>query len=295
MAKIAKSTLFPRELENELFSLIKGKSSLARLANAEPVPFVGKDIFTFNFSNKLSIVGEGENKPAGDGTITPVSIVPVKTEYQARFTDEFLYASEEEQLDILKAFSDGFAMKLAEGLDIMAMHGLNPADSTASSIIGTNSFDGKVTNTVTYAAATADANINDAITTIASAGYMANGIAMSPAMRGAIAAMTANDAVKYPDFNFGALPANLGAMRLDVNPTVSVIATGGQADHAIIGDFTCFRWGIAKEIPLKVIEYGDPDGQGDLQRKNEIVLRSEAYIGWAIMDKNAFARVKVST
>lgn len=292
MAKITKGSNFPHELESELFSLVKGKSSLARLAASEPVPFVGKDIFTFNFSNKLSIVGEGENKPAGDGVIAPVSIVPVKVEYQERITDEFMYASEEEQIDILRAFSEGFARKMAEGLDIMAMHGLNPADSAASTIIGTNSFDGKVTNNVTYDAATADANINSAITLIEAGGYMANGIAMSPTMRGAIGAMTVTNGWKYPDFNFGAVPANLGNMQLDVNPTVSVIATGGKADHAIIGDFNCFRWGIAKEIPMKVIEYGDPDGQGDLQRKNEVVLRAEAYIGWAIMDKNAFARVK---
>ena len=147
---------------------------------------------------------------------------------------------------------------------------------------------------VAIAAATADVNINDAITLIEAAGYMANGIAMSPTMRGAIGAMTTANGWKYPDFNFGAVPANLGNMTLDVNPTVAVIATGGKADHAIIGDFECFRWGIAKEIPLKVIEYGDPDGQGDLQRKNEIVLRAEAYIGWAIMDANAFARVQVA-
>ena len=199
---------------------------------------------------------------------------------------------EDEQIDILRAFSGGFAKKMAEGLDIMGMHALNPADNTASNIIGTNSIDGKVTNIVTYAAASADVNINDAITLLDNAGYVANGIAMSPAMRGAIGAMTTANGWKYPDFNFGAVPANLGGMQLDVNPTVAVVATGGKADHAIIGDFTCFRWGIAKEIPLKVIEYGDPDGQGDLQRKNEIVLRAEAYIGWAIMDKNAFSRVK---
>lgn len=292
MAKITKGANFPHELESELFSLIKGKSSLARLSGSEPLPFVGKDIFTFNFSNKLSIVGEGENKPAGDGVIAPVSMVPVKTEYQERITDEFMYASEEEQIDILRAFSGGFAKKLAEGLDIMAMHGLNPADSAASAIIGTNSFDGKVTSKVNYAAATADVNINDAITLIEAAGYMANGIAMSPTMRGAIGAMTTANGWKYPDFNFGAVPANLGNMTLDVNPTVAVIATGGKADHAIIGDFECFRWGIAKEIPLKVIEYGDPDGQGDLKRTNEVVLRAEAFIGWGILDADSFARVK---
>lgn len=296
MSTLAKSNLFPEKLATEFFSLVKGKSSLAKLANAEPLPFVGKDIFTFNFSNKLSIVGESANKPAGDAAVTAVKMVPVKVEYQMRVSDEFMYASEESQLNTLSQFADGFSKVLAEGFDVMAMHGLNPADSTASSIIGTNHFDGKVTtNVVTYAAATADDNINDAIEAVESGGYTANGIAMSPAMRGAIAAISTGASKTYPEFNFGAIPASLGQMNLDVNRSVAVHATSAKTDHAIIGDFSAFKWGIAKEIPMKVIEYGDPDGQGDLQRKNEVVIRAEAYIGWAIMDAAAFALVKTST
>ena len=45
-------------------------------------------------------------------------------------------------------------------------------------------------------------------------------------------------------------------------------------------------------IPLEVIEYGDPDGLGDLKRTNEVVLRAEAFIGWGILDSASFARVK---
>ena len=47
-------------------------------------------------------------------------------------------------------------------------------------------------------------------------------------------------------------------------------------------------------MPLEIIEYGDPDGQGDLKRKNQVVLRSEAYIGFGILDKDAFALIKTS-
>lgn len=292
MATLAKSNLFPEKLATEFFSLVKGKSSLAKLANAEPLPFVGKDIFTFNFSNKLSIVGESANKPAGDAAVTAVKVVPIKVEYQMRVSDEFMHAAEESQLNTLGQFADGFSKVLAEGFDVMAMHGLNPADNTASQLIGSNSFDGKVTtNVVAYDEDKPDENINDAITKIENGGYSANGIAMSPAMRGAIGGLTTTNGWKYPDFNFGAVPASLGQMGLDVNKSVAIHAATGDTDHAILGDFSAFKWGIAKEIPMKVIEYGDPDGNGDLQRKNEVVIRAEAYIGWAIMDANAFAIV----
>ena len=294
MSSLAKGTLFPQELEQELFSKVKGHSSLAILSNQEALPFTGKDIFTFDFSSDISIVAEGAPKPVGDAAIEPVKMVPLKVVYGMRVNDEFVYAAEEKKIDYLRKFNDGFAKKLGSGLDKMAMHGINPATNTASTTIGNNCFDKIVTaNVVSYDATDADTNIDDAITLIESSEYQANGISISSAMRGAISALTANGQRKYPDFAFGGCPSTLGQMKLDANPTVSVKATGEtNTDHAIVGDFEdCFRWGIAKELPLEVIEYGDPDGQGDLKRNNQVYLRSEAYIGWAIMDAAAFARV----
>ena len=51
------------------------------------------------------------------------------------------------------------------------------------------------------------------------------------------------------------------------------------------------RWGVQRDLPLEVITYGDPDGQGDLKRKNQIALRVEIVYGWAVMDLDAFALV----
>ena len=63
-------------------------------------------------------------------------------------------------------------------------------------------------------------------------------------------------------------------------------------DKIKVGDFEgAFRWGYADQIPMEVIQFGDPDGQGDLKRTNEVVLRAEAWIGWGILDKEAFGRV----
>ena len=38
---LTKGTMFPVELTNEMFNLVKGHSSLAKLAASEPVPFNG--------------------------------------------------------------------------------------------------------------------------------------------------------------------------------------------------------------------------------------------------------------
>ena len=287
MASINKGSLFPAQVEKDIFSYVTGHSSLAKLSAQEPLPFVGKDIFTFNFVNDVSIVGESAQKPVGDGTVATVAMQPVKVVYGMRVSNEFMYAAEEYQMSIMQAFADGFAKKLGSALDKMAILGINPATEEASSIIGDNCFANKVTdNVVTYAAATADTNIDDAVALVEAREYACNGAVISPKMRGALAALTADGARKYPEFAFGGCPNTLGAMNLDSNAAL------GADVYALVGDFAdCFRWGIAKELPLDVIEYGDPDGNGDLKRYNQVYLRSEAFIGWAIMNPFAFAIV----
>lgn len=289
MSALTKGVLFPEKVESKIFNLVKGHSSLAKMTGSEALPFVGKDIFTFNFDKDISIVGENAEKPAGDGTANVVKMQPVKVVYQMRVSDEFMYAAEESRLNTLEAFADGFAKKLGAGLDKMAMHGVDPATGTTSSIIGNNCFDKKVTtNTVTYA--DADTDIDSAVAQVESYEYEVNGVIIAPAVRADLAGKRGTGGQRlYPEFAFGATPNTLGAMKLDTNATVSA---NSSTDKAIVGDFSAFKWGIAKQLPLEVIEYGDPDNTGkDLKGSNQVLLRSEAYIGWAIMDEKAFSIV----
>lgn len=291
--KTTATTNFPAQLVSEMFNAVQGHSALAKLCASKPIPFVGETVFTFAMGGEVSIVGEGANKPAGDATVAPKTIRPVKMVYQHRVSDEFMNASEEGRLPILQAFADGFAKKMARGLDIAGFHGLNPADLTAASFRATNSFDGLVSNTVTYAAATVDDNINAAVQAVLGGERAVNGIAMSPAAGSALSAIKVNGVAQYPEYRFGQNPDAFYGMTSDVNDTVAKIATGGKADHVIVGDFqNAFRWGYAKNVPLEVIEFGDPDGQGDLKRTNEVVLRAEAYIGWGVLDAASFAIVR---
>ena len=293
--KTLAGTNFPTELIPEMFNKVNGHSALAKLSAQKPIPFNGETIFVFSAGGEASIVGEGENKPAGDAAATPKTIRPVKFVYQHRVSNEFIYNAES-RMNYLQTFADAFAKKIARGLDIAAMHGINPADLADASFKATNSFDGLVTgNTVTYAAANVDANIDAAIQMVIADGNVVNGVALSPTAGAAMAAIKVNGVPQYPEFRFGGNPDAFYGMGSDVNGTVSVTgtATGSQTDHVIVGDFqNAFRWGYAKNIPLEVIEYGDPDGQGDLKRTNEVVLRAEAFIGWGILDADAFARVK---
>ena len=56
--------------------------------------------------------------------------------------------------------------------------------------------------------------------------------------------------------------------------------------------FNYFKWGYAKQIPMEIIKYGDPDNTGkDLRGHHQIYMRAEVYLGWAIMSDDAFARI----
>lgn len=205
--------------------------------------------------------------------------------YQHRVSDEFMRASEEKALKMLEAFTDGYAKKIARALDIMAMHGVNPATLTASDKISTNHLD--TVTSVTYTDGQPTDALEDAIALIGDNDV--TGYALSKTFGSAMGKYKENGISQYPEFKLGANPGKLGGTACDVNSTVS---KGNDNAMAYVGDFeNAFKWGYADEIPMEIIEYGDPDGQGDLKRTNEVLLRAEAYIGWGILDKNAFARV----
>ena len=289
-------TLFKPELVKEVISKVQGHSVLAKLASQTPIPFNGVEQFIFNLEGNAQIVGEGEQKQAGKAKITSKIIKPIKFVYQARMTDEFKYASEEKQMNFLLQYIDGFAKKIAEGYDLAAIHGLEPKSMTDASFRATNSFDGLITrNIVTYAEELIDDNIDAAVQQIVAKGGEVTGIALSPTAGQSLAKLKVNGVVQYPEFRFGQNPDSFYGMKSDISKNLTVTGGTAETDHAIVGDFqNRFKWGYAENIPMEIIEYGDPDGAGrDLKAYNEICLRAEAFIGWGILDEDAFARVKV--
>lgn len=286
----SRENLFDPVLVTDLISKVKGKSSLAKLSGQTPIPFNGLKEFIFSMDNEIDIVAENGKKTEGGLKVEPVKIVPIKFEYGARVSDEFLYATEEEQLQILTAFNDGFAAKVAKGFDLAAFHGINPRTGTASAVVGTNHFDSKVGQTTPYTKGAPDKNLDTIIAAVQGSDGSVTGMALSNAFGADMATVKENGVRQYPEFRFGASPANLGGMTVDVNKTVY---NANVKDHAIVGDFqNAFKWGFSKEIPLEIIKYGDPDNTGkDLKGYNQVYIRAEVYLGWGILVPEYFGRI----
>ncbi len=296
---VSKGANFPVELVNEMINITRGKSSLAAMSGRTPLSFRGNQLFTFSPDKEVDLVAENGAKSNGGGTLGTVTMQPVKVEYGLRVSDEFMKCSEEERIPFLRTFAEGWAAKLARGLDIMAMHGVNPRTGTTSNQISASAMDTLVSNTVTFAAASADANIEAAIALIEAAEHEVNGLAMAPAMRTALAAMkkgTSSNESLFPELAWGNNPGVIRGLRADTNATVSF---SSNTDRAIVGNFRdYFRWGYAEQMPIEVIEYGNPDNDaqaGDLKGHNQVYIRGEAYLGWATLVPAAFARVVAGT
>ncbi len=293
---LEKGSLFPPQLTNELIDLVRGKSSLARLSAAKPIPFNGTSLFTFNLDSEIDLVAESGAKSNGGATIATVNMQTLKVEYGLRISDEFMYASEEVQLQYLQAFSEGFAKKLARGLDIMAFHGINPRTKLAASQLSGKSFDALVNQVVTYDSSAPDDNVEAAIALVQGNEHDVTGMAMSPSFKSALAGLktqTGSNVPLFPELGWGNEADRINGLPVDSNSTVGF---NSSPDKAIVGNFAdFFRWGVAKQIPVKIIEYGNPDNDaeaGDLQGHNQVYIRAEAYIGFGILVPGAFALIK---
>ena len=293
---IANGGNIPPVVVSEMFNAVRGKSALAKISDRMPVAFNGSAEFVFNMDSEADIVAENGAKSNGGATATPIVIRPYKFEYGVRVSDEFLKGSEEYRMDVMREFAEGAARKFAKGMDIAAMHGLNPRTMTAATTtVGNMHLDNKIPagSVISYTAGSEDANLNAAIAKVNGFGYDVTGVAFDPEFSSALGSAAVGNIAVALEYLFGGDPDTFHGMKSAVNGTVGKVATGADKVYGYVGDFGAFRWGYARDVEFEVIEFGDPDNAGsDLKGHNQVYLRAEAYIGWAVLDGNAFAKIE---
>lgn len=96
----------------------------------------------------------------------------------------------------------------------------------------------------------------------------------------------------YPELGYGQNVTAFEGMNAAVSSTVSAPEAKTATNLlGIVGQFDAIRWGVQRDIAAHLIEYGDPDGLGDLQRANQVAIRAEIVYGIGIMDMAAFAKI----
>lgn len=294
MAAFATGSLsIPKQKIDPWLGKIKSGSAVATLSTPTPMTFGEGESWTFDIG-EAEYVAEGGQK--GASTVTPSSkpIKPFKFHKTLRFNEEVMWANEDRQLEVIDEILDLVQPSLSRALDFGVFHEINPTGGAVVAAMNGGLTD--TTNLVEYVAANKPYVSLDAADALVMAdGYAPRDIAMSPAYASLFSSLrgTNSEQKLYPNFVVGTEVSELDGHRASVSNTVNgtgVLAVDTKV-LAFVGNFDTIRWGVQKSIGLKVIEYGDPDGSGDLQRNNQVAFRAEIVYGWGVADLNAIAKV----
>lgn len=286
----------PKNLASGLFAKATTGSAVAALSGAEPQKFGEVTHMTLTGRPRAEYVGEGADKASTNAIFGTKVVTPHKVQVTMRFNQEVKWADEDYQLGVLSTLADEGGLALARALDLGVFHGINPLTGTPVASIVPGDRIGTTTNTVeltTDTLKTPDLVIEQAAGLVIADGYIPTGIAFDPTYSWNVATSRyADGRKKFPELGFG---ANITSFEgLSAYSTSTVSGTPEAADtkvKAILGQWDLLRWGVQKRIPVEVIETGDPDGQGDLKRKNQLALRLEVVYGWGIMDLDGFSTI----
>lgn len=272
---------------------------LSQLAPAAPEIKVGStDHFTFTGTPKAELVGESANKSSADGTPTKATVKTYKVQITYRFSNEVQWEDEDYQTGIVDGLVANVAVALSRALDLVAIHGINPATGEIAASVS-DYFD-KAGNGVARVVATGNVqtDLETAASDLQEAGYTATGIALDPVFAGQLARKKdGENRPLYPELGLGFNFDTFQGLQAASSDTVSgrqELESSEVSIQAIMGDWRAFKWGVARTVPLELIEYGDPDGNGDLKRTNEIAIRAEAVFGFAIFDGSAFSIISTA-
>lgn len=281
----------PTQIADGIVEKTKYGSTIAALSGRDPMRFGDVNIVTFNDDLTAEFVEEGAAKSDDDAAPDVVVAVPHKAVVNFRTSNEFLFAEEDYQLGVLDKFEEKCARALARGLDLGAYFRINPR--TGNAISAWTNYMNTTTERVT-ATADPDLDIELAAGSIIENGWMVNGIAFDPTFAWTVSTARYEDGrKKFPELGMSVTPSAFEGVAASTSNTVSGRPEATDTGvRAFIGDFeNGIRWGVQRNMPFRMLEYGDPDNTGrDLAGHNEVLFRAEVIYAWYVF-VDAFAAI----
>ncbi len=299
------SIVLPKKVAAAIRTKVKDASTIAALSTREGKLFQDENYLIFDGASEAEVVAEGAEKGYYTQTVTPVVANRATIQTTTRVSKQLKWADEDDQLEIVSAIQDDQAEAMARAIDYLTYHAVNPkSGATLSGYTALSAASG--VNNVYLGAALASATntqLVDSIDNMAEAvndGYDINGFALAKTYANALRKIRVANTMQrlYPEIPLSLELGKIEGIPAACSGTVSgrLVATtsGGSTTYGtdilgIMGNFDLIRWGFVRDIAAEVIEYGDPDNQGDLKRYNQIAFRTEAVLAWAVLDPAAFA------
>lgn len=295
--------LMPRNIADGMITEARTSSTVAQLSGREPQKFGETEYIIFNDFPRAEFVEEGAEKSSTTGGYTSVTSKPRKAQVTMRFNEEVQWASEDHQLSILSDLAGAGQIALARALDLGLYHRINPL--TGDVITGWDNYVTATDASVELGSGEADQVIREAAGLLIQrqSPVSVNGFAVDPRLTWELASLQTKNAdgspsgnQRYPNLGLGTGISSFLGINTAQGDTVSgqPEATTDTGVRGIIGDFqNGIRWGVQRDLPVELIRFGDPDGQGDLKRRNQIALRLEIVYGWYVFT-DRFATINVA-
>lgn len=283
------ANLLPREVSQDIWSTATANSIIPTLATSKPM-ILGENVFpTVTKRPAASIVGEGGNKPDSDLEVGSKVVKPIKAVVGLEFTMESIMQNPAGVLGLLQSELGG---AISRQIDLAVLHGRQASNGAA--LTGGHEFINQTTNRVELTTgANSDAELwaGYGLVVNGANGNDFSGFALDPRLVYSLATARGTDGKRLnPDIQMGSAVTSYAGQPVAVSKTVSgqVDASTDTKVRGFGGDWDALKFGYALDIFTKKIEYGDPFGNGDLQRRNSVAYLTEVIFGWAIMDNTAF-------
>lgn len=286
--------VMPKELVEPIWKKAIDESVIARLSKEQPQKFGESEAMTLVGTPRAELVGEGDSKSPSGITFGSKTVVPRKLQTTVRVSEEVMWADEDHQLSVLAEVGEAIGYSLARALDLVGIHGINPLTGAASASI-TDAL--KTATNIVTAGEDGEIDIEAAIGLILADHYRPNGVALDSNFAYDLATLRyADGRKKFPEIGLTNKLYGFAGLNASSSDTVSGSPEIAIASKilAVVGNWDAFKWGVQRQIKLRVITAGDPDGQGDLNRQNQVALRAETVYGIGVMDLNAFALIKTA-
>ena len=288
--------LLPKSISNDWWKKATAESIIPTLSKSTPVILGDNVIPVLTKRPAASIIGELQNKVDSELEAGAVNFKTIKAEVGLEFSMETVLTNPAGILDII---GDEMAGALARQIDAAVIHNRQSSNG-ATLTSGTKGIttEAPVIELPTTAGVDIDPLLWEGYNAVTeTAGNNFNGFAVDPRLTYVLATARDSDGRRLnPDINMGQTVASYSGQ-----PMVNSRTVGGDVDagadtgiRAIGGDWNALRFGYAHQIGLRKIEYGDPFGNGDLQRRNAVAYLMEVIFGWVILDPNAFVVYKLA-
>jgi hypothetical protein len=269
---------------------VQNDSVLATLSPERPTLYGNVGAVRMSRKPRAQIVAEGAAKGSDTAEWEPVTASPIKFQTTIRMTEEVRWVDQDHRMLIVDDLVNALGESMARAVDLIGIHGINPITGTVAGSV--TRYLNQTTNRTTTAGAPS-AEVLAAVGSIMGGAYLPTGLALDAGYAFQLATETYDDGrERNPGMGFGAGVTNYKGLTAASSSTVSGRPEAADTDlRVLVGDFTQVQWGFQRRIPVEVIEYGDPDGNGDLKGNNQIAYRAEGVIYVAIFDLDAFAAI----